>query len=462
MLNGRNQAIEYANHHREPFLHELEEFLRLPSVSTDPIHAADMYKAAAWVETKLIKLGFTNVQIFHTPRHPIVFGEYLKAGPTQPTVLIYGHYDVQPAEPLNLWDSGAFEPTVRGENLFARGASDMKGQVVATMAALEAILSQGELPVNIKYIVEGEEEIGSPNLTGFIQDHKELLNATFALNPDAGMIGKDIPTIIFGLRGLAYFELRVYGPKHDLHSGLFGGVVHNPANALAQLIAGMHDASGRVALPGFYDRVRLISSGERNAFSKLPMDDHYFQAQTGVPMVWGDQEFSPAERVGARPTLDVNGLLSGFTGTGSKTVIPSWAMAKISMRLVPDQDPAEVHQQLILYLEENAPKTIRWELTAMAGGKACITDIHTPEAKALYNALEKVWGKTPLFKREGGSVPVVLDMQKLLGIDSVLTGFGLPDDNLHAPNEKLHLPTWYLGINALIHFFYNLTGQGLT
>lgn len=449
-------SIDYAKAHQADFLAELVQFLQIPSVSTSPEHGSDMEKAAQWVYSRLINMGFSNVQIFPTARHPIVYGEYLQAGPDKPTVLIYGHYDVQPAEPLELWVSDAFTPTQRGDNLFARGASDMKGQVVATLAAVQSILSQGILPVNIKYLVEGEEEIGSPNLTKFLIEHKDLLRSTFALNPDSGMIGADVPTLIYGLRGLAYFELRVYGPAHDLHSGLYGGVIHNPANALSKLIAGMHDSSGKVTLPGFYDRVRPLSDTERAAFARLPMDSTYYLTQTGAPALWGDADFSPAERVGARPTLDVNGLYSGFTGAGSKTVIPSWAMAKISMRLVPDQDPEEVHQQLRAYLERSAPPSIRWELTAMAGGKACLTDIHTPEANALFKALETVWGKTPLFKREGGSVPVVLDMQNILGIDSVLTGFGLPDDNLHAPNEKLHLPTWYKGIEALIHFFYNL------
>ena len=456
MLGDISNAILFSQTHRSDFLSDLKDFLKIPSISTSLDHAYDMRCAAQWVAEQLNKMGFSGVQIFSTPRHPIVYGEHLKAGKEKPIVLIYGHYDVQPAEPLELWESEAFEPNQRGDNLFARGASDMKGQVVATFAALQSILSQGDLPVNIKYLVEGEEEIGSPNLTGFLEEHKDLLACTFALNPDSGMIAADVPTIIYGLRGLAYFELRVFGPAHDLHSGLYGGVVHNPANALSQLIAGMHDSSGKITLSGFYDNVRHLNDEERAAFAQLPMDTTYYINQTGVPSLWGDNDFIPAERVGARPTLDVNGLYSGFTGAGSKTVIPSWAMAKISMRLVPDQDPEEVHQQLTEYLQNNAPESIRWELTAMAGGKACITDINTYEAKALYKSLETVWGKAPLFKREGGSIPVVLDMQKILGIESVLTGFGLPDDNLHAPNEKLHLPTWYRGIEALIHFFYNL------
>ena len=332
----------------------------------------------------------------------------------------------------------------------------MKGQVIAVLSAIEAIQKVSKLPVNVKFILEGEEEIGSPNLTEFLQEHKDLLASDFALNPDAGMIAADIPTIVYALRGLAYFELRVFGPAHDLHSGLFGGVVHNPAQALCELIAGMHDSNGRITLPGFYDRVHELPDEERSELSRLPMDEQYYRQQMGVSQTWGETGFTPIERVGARPTLEVNGLLAGFTGKGSKTVIPSHAMAKISMRLVPDQDPAEVHQQLIQYMEQNAPPTIQWEIVPMAGGPASMSDPHHPATEALASALETVWGKRPVYKREGGSVPVVGDMQKILSVESVLTGFGLPDDNLHAPNEKLHLPTWYQGIDALIHFFYNL------
>jgi acetylornithine deacetylase/succinyl-diaminopimelate desuccinylase-like protein len=456
MTDALQAALKYSSEHQESFLNKLKELLVIPSVSTDPDHISDMLSAAQWLAKELENLAFSHVTIFPTEKHPVVFAEKLDAGPQAPTVLVYGHYDVQPAEPLELWQTPPFDPTVRGDNLFARGASDMKGQVLATLCAVRAVLAAGPLPVNLKYILEGEEEIGSPSLAKFLTEHKELLASDFALNADAGMIAADVPTIVYGLRGLAYFELRVIGPAHDLHSGLYGGVVHNPAIALAELISGMHDAQGRITLPGFYDKVRPLSEEERRSFSRLPMGTDYFQMNTGANILWGEAGFSPVEQVGARPTLDVNGLLSGFTGAGSKTVIPSWAMAKISMRLVPDQDPEEVHQQLVAYLTAHAPKTIRWELTVMTGGPASLTDIHQPGARALAKGLEQVWKKAPLFKREGGSIPVVGDMQKILGIDSVLTGFGLPDDNLHAPNEKLHLPTWYQGINALIHFFYNL------
>ena len=414
-----------------------------------------MTSAAHWIAGQLKSLGFKNIQIFPTAKHPIVFGERL-VSPQAPTVLIYGHYDVQPAEPLELWQSPPFEPTVRGENIYARGASDMKGQVIASLSAVSAVLHAGKSPVNLKYVVEGEEEIGSPNLSTFLQEHKEILGCSFALNPDAGMTAADLPTIVYSLRGLAYFELKVFGPQHDLHSGLYGGVVHNPAIVLSDLISGMHDAHGRITLPGFYDKVVPLSEEERAQIARLPMNAAYYQKITGAPALWGEEGFSPSERVGARPTLDVNGLYSGFTGSGSKTVIPAWAMAKISMRLVPNQEPNEVHEQLQQYLTGHAPKTVTWELLVHAGGEACITDINHPGVKALERALETVWQRKPIFRREGGSIPVVADMRKILGVESVLTGFGLPDDNLHAPNEKLHLPTWYRGIEALIHFFYNV------
>lgn len=446
-------ALDYSKTHHQQFLNDLVDLLKIPSVSTTPEHARDMHSAAQWLMTKLEKMGF-KTQLFTTERHPIVYAEELSAGSDLPTVLIYGHYDVQPAEPLDLWRSPAFSPTVRDDNIYARGASDMKGQVMATLSAVESLLAAGSLPVNIKFVLEGEEEIGSPNLAPFLKKNKDLLACDFALNPDSGMVAADIPTIIYALRGLAYFELRVHGPAHDLHSGVFGGVVHNPAIALCELLAGMHNENGKVTLPGFYDRVIELTEEEKSSLARLPTSEAYYLDQTGAPGLWGEHGYSPIERVGARPTLDINGIYSGFVGSGSKTVIPAWAMAKISMRLVPDQDPEEVKAQLITYLTQKAPSTIRWELITMSGGKACLTETDTKPSKAMQAALEAVWGKEPVFKREGGSVPVVLDMQNILNIQSVLTGFSLPDDNLHAPNEKLHLPTWYKGIDALIHFFY--------
>ncbi len=458
MVDSRAAAVQFAKNHAEQNLDLLKELLRIPSISTDQGHSKDMMTAAKWLADQLKGLNFTNIHIFPTAQHPVVYGEYI-VSPSLPTILIYGHYDVQPAEPLDLWQSPPFEPAIRGENLYARGASDMKGQVIATLSAVAALLHAGKPPLNLKYILEGEEEIGSPNLPDFIQEHKELLRCSIALNPDAGMAGAEYPTIVYALRGLAYFQIKVFGPAHDLHSGLFGGVVHNPAIVLSDLISGMHDAQGRVTLPGFYDHVKTLSEEERESLNRLPMDDDYYRRLTGAPQLWGENGFSAVERVGARPTLDVNGFYSGFTGEGQKTVIPAWAMAKISMRLVPDQHPAEVEAQLRRYLAEHAPKTVKWELITFAAGEACVVDINHPAVKALSRALETVWGISPVYRREGGSIPVVLDMRRKLGVESVLTGFGLPDDNLHAPNEKLNIPIWYRGIEALIHFFYNYAGD---
>lgn len=455
MTDQRTAALAYAETNKEQFLNSLKEILTIPSISTDPTRAEVMGRAAEWVATQLRSLGMQQVKLYPTDRHPIVYGEW-KTIKKMPTVLIYGHYDVQPVDPLELWKSQPFDPSQRGDNLYARGASDMKGQIVAAIKAVESLVRTGGLPVNIKWIIEGEEEIGSPSLESFIAEHKDLLACDLALNPDSGMIGEDLPSITYALRGLAYFELKIFGPATDLHSGIFGGVVHNPANALAELIAGMHDDHGRITLPGFYDSVLNLSEEERAEMARLPLEAKHFLDQTGVPALAGEMGFSPVEQASARPTLDINGLLSGFTGTGSKTVIPAWAMAKISMRLVPDQDPKQVHKQFIKYLEKNAPGDIRWELVAMAGGRASISSRDSAGVVAIRKALKSSWGVTPYFKREGGSIPVVTYMQELLGVDSVLTGFGLPDDNLHAPNEKIHLPTWYKGINALVHFFLNL------
>jgi acetylornithine deacetylase/succinyl-diaminopimelate desuccinylase-like protein len=458
MTDHRSDALQYAQEHQAQFIDDLIEFVSIPSISTDPTARPAMQRAAQWVASRLRNLGMNNIEIYPTPGHPVVYGEWLEAGANKPTALMYGHYDVQPAEPLELWRTPPFEPTRKGDNLFGRGATDMKGQVTASLKAVEALMRTGRFPINIKFIIEGEEEIGSPSLGPFIQDHKDLLACDFAVNPDTVMVAADIPSITYGLRGMAYFELRLTGPDHDLHSGLYGGVIHNPAQVLCELIAGMHEPQGRVSLPGFYDRVRELSSEERLELARLPIDEAAFLKQTGAPALYGEAGYSATERVGARPTLEVNGLLAGFTGEGSKTVLPAKAMAKISTRLVPDQDPEEVHQQLRSYLESHVPPTVHWELIEITGGPATITDIHIPAVAALSDAFYAVWGRRPVFRREGGSVPVVAQMQQILGVESVLTGFALPDDNQHAPNEKVHLPTFERGIQALIHFFMNLGG----
>jgi acetylornithine deacetylase/succinyl-diaminopimelate desuccinylase-like protein len=452
-----SDAVSYAAKNQAQFLATLKDFLTIPSISTDPERVADMHRAAEWLSRQLRDLGMTNVEILPTGGHPVVYGEWTGAGTSKPTVLIYGHYDVQPPDPLDLWNSPPFEPEVRGQNLFARGSADMKGQVVACLKAVESMIRAGGLPVNVKWLIEGEEEIGSEHLDKFIASHRDLLACDFCLNPDAGILTADLPSITTGLRGLAYFELRVHGPSKDLHSGLYGGIIHNPAQALAELIAGMHDARGRVKLPGFYDKVRRITKRERDSFARLPLKSKQYLAQTGAPALWGEPGFSPPERIGARPTLEINGMLSGFTGAGSKTVLPAWAMAKISCRLVPDQTVDDTKRQLRAYLKAEAPKDVRWELEYLHGAGAALVASDSLAVRAMSEAMDSVWGKQPCFLREGGSIGVVVQLQEHLGVDSLLSGFSLMDEcDMHSPNEKQHLPTWYRGIETLIRFFYNL------
>ena len=454
-MDNRQTSLTFARENKNYFLNGLDELIKIPSISTDAERTGDVYKAAQLIADKLKSLGIEQVKINPTQLHPIVTGQYLHAGAKQPTILIYGHYDVQPVDPIELWDRDPFQPATVGDYHFARGASDMKGQLWATLSAIESIMKSDEFPVNLKFIFEGEEEIGSLHFPQFVEKHKEQLKSTVSLNPDSGMVNANTPTIVYGLRGLAYFELKIFGPDHDLHSGSYGGAVNNPAQVLAEFIAGLHDDQGRITLPDFYKKVRSLSSQEREELARLNISDEIYIAQTKVPALWGEKGYTSLERTGARPTLEINGLYSGFTGEGSKTIIPAWSMAKISTRLVPDQDPAEVHQQFLVYLKNHMPNTVRYEFKLLSGGKPSISDIKSVESLALAKALQTVWGIPPVYKREGGSISVVADLQDALGIDSILTGFGLPDDNIHAPNERLHLPTWYKGIDALIHFFYN-------
>lgn len=457
MTSTLQQALQYAHQNRQRFIDELKELASIPSVSADPDSKPAMQQTAQWIAAHLQKLGVEHVSIFPTPGHPVVYGDMLAAGPNAPTMLIYGHYDVQPPEPLELWETGPFEPTIRGENIYARGITDMKGQVLAACNAIEAVVRTGKLPINVKFLIEGEEEIGSPSLKTFIAENTGLLKCDFALNPDAGTLTPEQPSITYALRGMAYFEIRLTGPDHDLHSGTYGGAIHNPAVVLCELIAGMHDSDGRITLPGFYDRVRSLPQEERDELSRLPVTDQDLMDQTGAPALYGEKGYTSIERTGARPTLDVDGILSGYTGSGAKTVLPSKAMAKISMRLVPDQDPAEVKEQILAYLKAHLPPTVKWEVDDLVGGPASISDRNSKAVQALCHAMQAVWGVRPVFKREGGSVPVVNLFQELLKVESVNTGFSMPDDRAHSPNEKLHLPTWYRGIDAFITYFFNLS-----
>lgn len=449
-------AIAYAKLHHERFLNELKEFIAIPSISTLSEHKSDMHHAAEWLAGQLRALDMERVAIMPTDGHPVVYGEWLHA-PGKPTLLVYGHYDVQPVDPLDEWITPPFEPTIQGNNLFARGACDMKGNVHETLKALEALKETGGLPLNVKVLIEGEEEIGSTHLGAFIDQHADLLACDLCLNADSGILSPELPSLVAGLRGLAYFELWVYGPAQDLHSGLFGGSVHNPAQALCELIAGMHDAEGRVTLPGFYEKVRELSPQDRADFAAYPFTDEQWQALAGVPALWGETGFGTKERTGARPTLEINGLYSGFTGEGSKTVLPAKAMAKISMRLVPYQDHTLVQKQLEAYIAAHAPSTIRWEIKPIApASPGILLERDSKGAQAARAALKETFGKEPVFVAEGGSVPVVSMLKQKMNVDSVLLGFGLPDGGIHGPNEKLHLPSYYRGIEAFIRFLKNI------
>lgn len=443
-------ALNYFNEHLDEKIEQYRDFLRIPSISTDPEHKTDMGKAEKFLVDYLTSLGL-KAQSFQTPVHPIIYAEKLDAGPSAKTLLIYGHYDVQPPDPLNEWITPPFEPTIRGENLYARGASDMKGQMMATLAGLEAVLKTSTLPLNVKFMFEGEEEIGSPSLDHFIDTHRDLLKCDMVLNADSGMISPHSPTIVYGLRGLVYFELRIDGPKVDLHSGIFGGNVANPATVLCEIIAKLHNPDGSVAIPGFYDKVWPLTPEEKIKIAAAQEFESDMQGVTGVPKLYGEAGFTPLERAGARPTLDVNGFYSGFIGEGAKTIIPAYAKAKISCRLVPDQEPEEIYGLIQRYIASLVPDTVRATLFKHSGAPGYRAD-DAPGVENLSKALADTWKCPVTFKREGGSVPVATTMQRMLGVKSMLTGFGLPDDAIHSPNEKQHLPTWKLGVSAIIRF----------
>ena len=449
-------AFTYLEEHYGRFQAELSELLRIPSISRDPACHAQMQQAASWLVEKLRSIGCHTVEILPTAGHPVVYGEWLNGGAFAPTVLVYGHYDVQYPDPLEDWSSPPFEPVVRDENLYARGASDMKGQILAAIDALEAIIQTEDLPLNIKFLIEGEEEIGSKHLNEFLAVHRDRLACDFSLNTDAGgMPDASTPAICYALRGGAVFQLQISGPSHDLHSGEFGGVVQNPIHVLSKLIAGLHDDQGHVMLPGFYERVREIEEDEHAELARLPFDDAFLLKHSGAPALWGEPGYLPAERIGARPTMDV----VQFEAGQPKSAIPARAAALISFRLVPDQDPAEVERQFREYLQTQAPATVTWDLEQKAGGPAIITDRSLPAVLAMKSALQAAFGKAPIFQRAGGGIGAVLMLKQTLGIDSVLTGFSLYDDNFHGPNEKLHLPTWRKGMTALVHFFHLLADR---
>jgi acetylornithine deacetylase/succinyl-diaminopimelate desuccinylase-like protein len=448
--------LKYISENQNRFLNELNSLIAIPSVSTSNEHQADMTRCAEWLSDHLKRLGLNNTQIFRTPGHPIVYGGWLGA-PGKPTVLVYGHYDVQPAEPLELWKSPPFEGTIRDGNYYARGASDDKGQIFVHLKSIEAFMkNSGSLPINIKIILEGEEEIGSENLEPFLRQHKDLLKADLVLISDTSMFARGVPSVCYGLRGLSYVQIDLVGPDKDLHSGSYGGSVHNPIQALTEIIASLHDKKGKIDIPGFYKDVRKLSKEERSAFKKLPWNDKKFAKELGVKKLYGEEGFTTLERLWARPTLECNGIWGGFIGEGAKTVLPSKASAKISMRLVPDQKPEKIAKLFEKHINKISPASVKVTVKNLHGGEPAITPINSPGVQTAIRALEKGFGKKPLYQREGGSIPIVVQFKKILGIDSVLLGFGLPDENAHAPNEFLYLENFFGGIRTVAHFYNEL------
>jgi acetylornithine deacetylase/succinyl-diaminopimelate desuccinylase-like protein len=438
---------QYIEAHQERLLGELSAFLEIPSVSTAPQHRGDTQRAAAFLLEQLKLLGF-EAQVFETAGHPIVYAERLMSE-TAPTVLIYGHYDVQPPEPLELWTTPPFAPTVRDGKLYARGASDDKGQIYAHLKGVEAVLEgRGTLPLNVKFLIEGEEEIGSPNLVPFIESHTDLLAADIVLISDGAMAAPETPTITYGLKGLAYIEVWVRGAAMDLHSGAFGGGAPNPINGLAKMIAALHDDAGRVAVPGFYDAVLDITPEEREVFKRAPFDETALAAELGVSALPGESGYAALERLWARPTLDCNGIGGGFQGEGSKTVIPAEAMAKISCRLVPNQTPQEITRKLGDYLRSLAPEGLTVEVIDLHGGDGALTPLTSEAVQAAGRALSDVYGKETVFARTGGTIPVASTFQKRLGADVVFVGMGLESDRAHSPNEKFDLVNYYRGVEV--------------
>lgn len=446
-------ALERAQAHKQEQLDELVELLRIPSVGTQPERKQETEEAARWLVDSLRQAGLENVRTIATARNPLVYGEWLKAGPDRPTVLVYGHYDVQPAEPLEEWLTPPFEPTIQGDHLFARGAADDKGQLFIHIKSVEAYLhSRGRLPVNVKFIIEGEEESGGHSLMRFVPENKELLAADIALISDTHILGPDQPSLVYGLRGMCYAFLDITGPGYDLHSGAYGGAIDNPLNVAAQIISRLKDQSGKILIPGFYDKVRPLTQEERELLAEFPLTETDVLRETDAKAIWGEPDFTMVERLGARPTLDVNGIVGGYIGAGTKTVLPSKVHAKISMRLVPDQEVQEIFELFQKYVEEIAPPSVEVVCTFAHGAPASIVDLADPALQAAAMAYEAVFGQRPVYAREGGSLPVVGLLQEQLKLETVLMGFGLPDDRIHSPNERFYLPNFFRGIETSIRF----------
>ena len=444
--------LEYLNDHKDKFLNELLDLLRIPSVSADKKFDGDVRNAAAFVKDQLIAAGVDYAELCETKGHPIVYAEKI-IDPNFPTVLVYGHYDVQPADPYELWDHPPFEPIVKNDRIYARGACDDKGQMYMHVKAFEAMMETNALTCNVKFMIEGEEEVGSDNLEAFIKEEKQKLSADVILISDTSIINNDTPSITVGLRGLSYLEVEVTGPNKDLHSGVYGGAVANPINILTKLIADMQDEDGRITLPGFYDDVLEYSEAQRAEMAKAPFDLDHYKKELDIEEVKGEKGFSTIERVGIRPCLDVNGIWGGYTGPGSKTVLPSKAFAKISTRLVSNQNSDKITQMIIKYFEENAPKSVKVKVTPHHGGTPAVVSTHSNGYQAASKAFEQSWGKTPIPTMEGGSIPIVALFIQELKIEPILMGFGLDSDDIHSPNESYGLFNYYKGIETIAYFY---------
>lgn len=451
--------MEHARQHRQRFVDELKALIRIPSISTLPEHREDVRAAAEWLRAHLQGLGFATELLPLDGGHPLLYAEWMQA-PGRPTVLFYGHYDVQPVDPLNEWTSPPFEPTQRGDNLFARGASDNKGQLFGVIKALESLMrTDGRCPVNVRFLIEGEEEIGSPGIYRWIDRHARKVACDFAWVSDSQLFAPDLPTIVTGLRGLVYTEIEVRGASHDLHSGLHGGAVPNPVNAAATIIAGLKDRRGRVTVPRFYGAVRPASADEKASWERLPFREEEYRQEMGVSVSPGEEGFGILERRWTRPTLDAHGIVGGWTGAGAKTVIPARVVAKVSMRLVPDQRAGTIFRAFERKVKRLAAPGVEVEVRELASADPVAVDSSTPVIRTAAAAIRDVWGREPVYTREGGSIPVVVKFARVLKAPTVLFGFGLPDDNLHAPNEKFYLPNFYKGIETVIAFLQRVGGE---
>jgi acetylornithine deacetylase/succinyl-diaminopimelate desuccinylase-like protein len=449
-------VIDFLKQNESRFVNELCDYVRFPSVSAQPQHRDDMKACAEWVVKRCESIGL-QAKVCPTKGHPIVLAKTPTNGKAKPRFLVYGHYDVQPPEPFELWKTPPFEPRIEGRSLFARGASDNKGQNLAHLAAVEAYFKTGtELPCDLTFVIEGEEEVGSASLATFLQENKAELKCDAVVISDTGMPDKRVPALTYALRGIAAFEITLHGPSRDLHSGIFGGTLDNPAMALSQLLAQLRDADGRVAIPGFYDDVQELSDYEREQFARLPISEEQYRQFLGVPKLFGEKGYTPFEQRSARPTLEINGLTSGYQGEGSKTIVPAWARVKITTRLVPNQSPAKIIELVTSHLKKICPPTVRIEIESGHGAEPYLVSPTGAKAQAALHALKAAFGSEPILMREGGSIPIVNDFKKILGVDTLLLGLALPDDNAHSPNEKFDLDCFAKGQLMAAHLWQEL------